>query len=142
MTFNKKAKDIFWITETAYTLDEHGDYDVGETFAAVLTLFHTEIEPSESAVKSLNRIDVNLYEGVGRVFDISKDNGPALLFDCGLYAYESEDTRQYFTFPEGIESGSYVKMRFTLKFVEGYDGGLRMNGEPISKLYQTCNMTG
>ncbi|MCG6553499.1 MAG: hypothetical protein L7F77_14345 [Candidatus Magnetominusculus sp. LBB02] len=133
MTFNKKVKDIFWISCNGWSSAEYGDYVVGETFPEELAFFPTEIEPSESTVKSLKRVDINVYEGVGRLFDLTEENGPSMLFDCGIYAYASDDTDQYLIFPEGIESGSYVKMRFTLEFDEGFCG-LQMNGEPIHKL--------
>ncbi|MBF0488647.1 MAG: hypothetical protein HQK98_10850 [Nitrospirae bacterium] len=129
MTFNKKAIDIFWINCGGMSLREYGDRNVGDTFFNVLTFSYTEMEPSESVTKSLRRVDIDIYEGVGRIFDISKDNGPTLLFDCGIYAYSSDAT-----LPEGIESGSYVKMRFYLVFDEDYFGQLRMNGEFLYKV--------
>ncbi|WP_420265077.1 hypothetical protein [Candidatus Magnetominusculus dajiuhuensis] len=129
MTFHKKAIDIFWITCYARSLEELGDITVGNMFFNVLTFAYTEMETSQSAIKSLKRIDINLYEGVGRIFDISKDNGPTLLFDCGIYAY-----RQDASLPEGIESGSFVKMRFYMRFDEGYYHHYAMNGESLIKV--------
>ncbi|MEO5358832.1 MAG: hypothetical protein H7843_00125 [Nitrospirota bacterium] len=126
MTFNKKTKDIFWITCDASTLYELGDYYVGDAFNEALTFIHTEMEPSQSATKSLKRVDISLYEGVGRIFDISKGNGPTLLFDCGIYAICHDAV-----LPEGIESGSFVKVRFYLEFDEGNSSGICINGESI-----------
>ncbi|KWT88351.1 hypothetical protein [Candidatus Magnetominusculus xianensis] len=130
MTFNKKVKDIFWITCYASTLYELGDYYVGDMFNEVLILKYTEMKPSQSSTKSLKRVDINLYEGVGKIYDISKDNLPTLLFDCGIYILCREDA----TLPEGIESGSFVKIRFYLEFDEGNSDNVRINGESMFKV--------
>ncbi|KWT88352.1 hypothetical protein [Candidatus Magnetominusculus xianensis] len=126
MTFSKKVKDIFWITCYASTLEELGDYYVGDPFHDVLTLEIFEIVQSQNSTNSLKRVDINLYEGVGKIYDISKDNGPTLFFDCGIYAICKDAT-----LPKGIESGSFVKIRFHMEFSEGTLYNLRINGEPI-----------
>ncbi|MBF0456785.1 MAG: hypothetical protein HQK99_02700 [Nitrospirae bacterium] len=129
MSINKKAADILWITCDAWPLQEWGDYTVGDTFFEVLVFSHIAMESSQSTTMSLKRVDINLYEGVGRIFDISTDNSPTLLFDCGIYAYRREAT-----LPTGIESGSFVKMRFYLLFDEDYIHSYFINGEPILKV--------
>ncbi|MBF0516667.1 MAG: hypothetical protein HQK97_06035 [Nitrospirae bacterium] len=127
MTFNKKAIDTFWISEMGMTLREYGDRDVGETFSNALTFVDKGMVPSEIMTKSVKRVDIDLYEGVGIIRDISKGNGPTLLFDCGIYAVCHDAT-----LPVGIESGSFVMMRFYLLFDVGYFGSLRMNGKRLS----------
>ncbi|KWT90983.1 hypothetical protein [Candidatus Magnetominusculus xianensis] len=129
MIFNKKAMDIFWIIKDGMSLREYGDIDVGETFFSALTFIDIEIAPSESTTKSLKKVDIDIYEGIGRIFDIAKDNGPTLLFDCGIYAVCHDAA-----LPDGIISGSFVKIRFYLLFDEGYADNLRINGELLFKV--------
>ncbi|MCG6552858.1 MAG: hypothetical protein L7F77_11055, partial [Candidatus Magnetominusculus sp. LBB02] len=130
MIFNKKATNVFWISCSGMSLREYGDYNVGDTFPSALTFIDIAIEPSESATKSFKKVDIDTYEGVGRIFDIdSFGHYPALLFDCGIYAFSL-----HCRLPEGIESGSYVKMRFYLVFDENYFGMITMNGEFLHKL--------
>ncbi|MBF0457605.1 MAG: hypothetical protein HQK99_06900 [Nitrospirae bacterium] len=130
MIFNKKAIDIFWISNDGISLREYGDIDIGDTFFSALTFTDTEIEPSDSATKSFKRVDLNIYEGVGRIFAIDTyEDYPTLVFDCGIYAFSI-----YSKLPQGIESGSYVKMRFYLVFDEGRHSQLSMNGESLNKV--------
>ncbi|MBF0555881.1 MAG: hypothetical protein HQK96_15255, partial [Nitrospirae bacterium] len=104
--------------------------DVGDTFFSALTFIDIEIAPSESATKSLKKVDIDIYEGIGRIFAIDNYGSyPTLVFDCGIYAFSIHSR-----LPEGIESGSYVKMRFYLVFDEDRHWQLRMNGERISKV--------
>ncbi|MBF0488649.1 MAG: hypothetical protein HQK98_10860 [Nitrospirae bacterium] len=62
MIFNKKAIDILWINCGGMSLREYGDRDVGDTFFSALTFIDIEIAPSESATKSLKKVDINIYE--------------------------------------------------------------------------------
>ncbi|WP_420266414.1 hypothetical protein [Candidatus Magnetominusculus dajiuhuensis] len=130
MIFNKKAIEIFGINCGGMSLREYGDRDVGDTFFSALTFIDIEMEPSESATKSLKKVEINLYEGVGRIFAIDKYDGyPVLIFDCGIYAFSL-----YRVLPKGIESGSYVKIRFYLVFDEDRHSQLSINGEPLWKV--------
>ncbi|MEO5361598.1 MAG: hypothetical protein H7843_14330 [Nitrospirota bacterium] len=130
MIFNKKATDIFWITSGGMSRREYGDIDIGDRFFSALTFVHPEIELSQSTTKSLKKVDINVYEGVGRIFAIDKyDDYPALIFDCGIYIFSI-----HHRLPDGIESGSFVKMRFHLVFDENYHSQLTINGEPLWKV--------
>ncbi|MBF0405658.1 MAG: hypothetical protein HQL00_17070 [Nitrospirae bacterium] len=130
MIFNKKAMDIFWISNDGISMREYGDYDVGDTFFSALTFSYTEIEPSESATKSLKKVDINIYEGIGRIFSIDNYGGyPTWVFDCGIYAFSFHSR-----IPEEIKSGSYVKMQFYLVFDEDYHSQLSINGEQLWKV--------
>ncbi|MCG6553500.1 MAG: hypothetical protein L7F77_14350 [Candidatus Magnetominusculus sp. LBB02] len=130
MTFDKKAINIFGINCGGMSLMEYGDYNVGDTFSSALTFIDIEIEASESATKLFKKVNINTYEGVGRISIIENfGDYPTLLFDCGIYAFSLHSR-----LPKGIESGSYVKMRFYLVFDERYFGTLTMNGEFLHKL--------
>ncbi|MBF0516671.1 MAG: hypothetical protein HQK97_06055 [Nitrospirae bacterium] len=129
MIFNKKAIDIFWISNDAISMREYGDYDVGDTFFSALTFSYNEVKPSDTATKSLKKIDINIYEGIGMIFSIDNYAGdPTWVFDCGIYAFSIDQPP-----PEGIKSGSYVKMQFYLVFDENYHSQLRINGQRLSK---------
>ncbi|MBF0459155.1 MAG: hypothetical protein HQK99_14790 [Nitrospirae bacterium] len=129
MIFDKHAIKIFGIICRTDTLREYGDQDVGNMFSSALTFAWTEIEPSQSMTKSLKKLNTELYEGVGQILLINNyGDNPTLLFDCGIYSF-SLNRR----LPEGIEIGSYVKMRFYLLFDEDYIGMITMNSEPLSK---------
>ncbi|KWT76844.1 hypothetical protein [Candidatus Magnetominusculus xianensis] len=130
MIFNKKAIDIFWVNCGGMILREYRDYEVGDTFSSALTFSDIQMEPSKSVTKSLKRVDIGLYEGVGRIFALdSWGDYPKLGFDCGIYAFSSHSK-----LPEGIESGSYVKMQFYPVFDEERHSQLSINGEPIWKV--------
>ncbi|MCG6553498.1 MAG: hypothetical protein L7F77_14340 [Candidatus Magnetominusculus sp. LBB02] len=126
--WNKKGMDTFWIHSDTWSLQPIGNFAIGETFFSVLNFRNTEIESVKSTTKSLKRVDIDLYEGVGRIFDISKGDYPALLFDCGIYAY-----RRDASLLKGIESGSFVKMRFYMELDDDYHRGYTINGEPLVK---------
>ncbi|MBF0488646.1 MAG: hypothetical protein HQK98_10845 [Nitrospirae bacterium] len=130
MTFNKKAIDIFGVNCGTWSLMEYEDYDVGDMFSSALTFIDIQMEPSQSESKSLKKLDINLYEGVGKIFTIdSYGDYPTLVFDCGIYAFSIHSR-----LPEGIESGSYVKMRFYLVFDEGRFDHLTMDSEWLWKI--------
>ncbi|MCG6552857.1 MAG: hypothetical protein L7F77_11050 [Candidatus Magnetominusculus sp. LBB02] len=130
MRFNKKAINVFWVVNHGISMREYGDYNVGDTFSSALSFTHPIMEPSESATKSLKKVDIDTYEGVGRIFVIENfGDYPTLLFDCGIYAFSLHNR-----LPAGIESGSYVKMRFYLAFDERHFGTLITNGEFLHKL--------
>ncbi|KWT90978.1 hypothetical protein [Candidatus Magnetominusculus xianensis] len=130
MTFNKRAIDIFGIMCGTDNLMEYEDYDVGDMFNSALCFVDVQIEPSQSTIKSLKKLNIELYEGVGKIFAIDDyDNYQTLVFDCGIYAFSLHSR-----LPEGIDSGSYVKMRFYLVFDEDYHSQLSINGEPLWKV--------
>ncbi|MEO5361597.1 MAG: hypothetical protein H7843_14325 [Nitrospirota bacterium] len=130
MIFNNKAIDIFWVNCGGMSLREYGDHDVGDTFFSALTFIDIQMEPSQSATKSLKKVDINIYEGLGRIFAIDNYGGyPTLLFDGGIYAFSLHSR-----LPEGIESGSFVKMRFYIVFDEDRHSQLSINGEPLWKV--------
>ncbi|MBF0486959.1 MAG: hypothetical protein HQK98_02255 [Nitrospirae bacterium] len=129
MTFNKRAIEIFGVNCGMWSLREYEDYYVGDTFGSALTFISIQMEPSQSATRSLKKLDINYYEGIGKILTIDKYGGDStLVFDCGIYAFSFD------TLPKGIESGSYVKMRFYLVFDEDRHWQLRVNGERISKV--------
>ncbi|MBF0319821.1 MAG: hypothetical protein HQL01_08475 [Nitrospirae bacterium] len=129
MTNEKKAIDIFGISCDSWTLRENGDYAVGDKFFNALTFQFVEMELSQSMTTSIKKLDIDFYEGVGKILII--DKGPyaqTLLFDCGIYAYS------YDILPKGIKSGSYVKMRFYLGFDDDdYFIRLTINGKYLCK---------
>ncbi|MBF0569134.1 MAG: hypothetical protein HQK95_09770, partial [Nitrospirae bacterium] len=99
MTFNKKAIEIFGITCGTSSLMEYEDYDVGDMFSSALTFTNAEMEPSQGVTKSLKKLNLNLYEGIGKIFTIdSYGDYPTLVFDCVIYAFSLHSR-----LPEGIE---------------------------------------
>ncbi|MBF0488648.1 MAG: hypothetical protein HQK98_10855 [Nitrospirae bacterium] len=128
MTFNKKAIEIFGVNCGTWSLMEYEDYDVGDMFSSALTFINIQIEPSQSEIKSLRKLDINIYEGVGRIFAIDDyGNENVWVFDCGIYAFSID------RLPDGIKSSSFVKMRFYLVFDEDRLWQLSMNGEWLAK---------
>ncbi|MBF0457906.1 MAG: hypothetical protein HQK99_08435, partial [Nitrospirae bacterium] len=88
MIFDKNAIKIFGISCLTDTLREYDNYDVGDMLGnTALTFVWTDIEPTQSMTKSLKKLNIELYEGVGQILVVNNyGNYPTLLFDCGIYA--------------------------------------------------------
>ncbi|WP_420265080.1 hypothetical protein [Candidatus Magnetominusculus dajiuhuensis] len=126
MAAESKALDIFGIVSDTWSLREYDDYYVGDKIGSALTFSIVGIELSESTTRSLHKINIELYIGVGKIIYIDDyDDKKVLVFDCGIYAFSFD------SLPEGIESGSYVRMIFYLLFDEDYHGQLTINNEPL-----------
>ncbi|MEO5361141.1 MAG: hypothetical protein H7843_11955 [Nitrospirota bacterium] len=129
MKLDKKAINIFGVICDTWSLMEYEDYDVGDMFSSALTFTNPVMELSQSTTKSLKKLSIEHYEGIGQIFIIDDyGNEPTLLFDCGIYAFSIG-----IRLPEGIESGSFVKMRFYLVFDEDRLWQLSMNGKWLAK---------
>ncbi|MBF0457488.1 MAG: hypothetical protein HQK99_06295 [Nitrospirae bacterium] len=123
----KKDIGIFGINCDSMSLHEFGEYEVGDNLRSALSFVDTQMELSQSTTKYIKKLDLNLYEGVGKIINIDDyNNGQMSLFDCGIYAYS------FGAVPKRIKSGSYVKMRFYLIFDDGFLWQLTVNGKRLT----------